>query len=382
MKIDFKIDKKKFKREYQERRPHLMKNAAHVQDIMWEDISDIISRCDPQSENFRITSPKGNLPKEFYVHTYFHVGDLRRVLNKTAFYKYLHEGSTVVANHIYDEPVFNAYAKEIAQFTDRQTVTSAYIAFGNVDSYKAHWDSRDVFAVQIKGRKRWTVYEPSFEAPLYMHQSKYIEDKYPCPQDPCLDFILEEGDVFYIPRGWWHNVSPLGEPTVHLAIGTFPAFAVDYIRWIFRELPEILDARKALENFDEDAKTLESLGAHILKKLNDPNSYQEFMEAHLENQIIETRLNLRKLGDPGGKALKNNDKLRFNTLRSDISSEFFITGDGKIYFSDEIRMVCNFLTEHPEIEFSELLKKFPMMPEKQLSDLLHQLALHGAIEIL
>ena len=151
MNIDFKIDAEEFKKKHQELIPLIIKGAIDPSKIGWVDVNEIISRCDPQSEHFRVSFPNGNIEKERYVHTYFHVGDVRRELNKPALYGLLQQGGTLVANHIYDEPRFNDYAKDVAQFTGRQTVTSAYIAFGKTDSYREHWDSRDVFAVQLKG---------------------------------------------------------------------------------------------------------------------------------------------------------------------------------------------------------------------------------------
>ncbi|MBN3743936.1 cupin [Burkholderia sp. Se-20373] len=382
MQIDFKIDVDEFKKKYQERMPLIIKGSLDTSNVLWSDINDIISRCDPQSENFRVSFPNGNIEKKQYVNTYFHIGDVRRKLNKPALYNLLRQGGTLVANHIYDEPKFNDYAKDIAQFTGRQTVTSAYIAFGKTDSYRAHWDSRDVFAVQLKGRKRWVVYKPTFDAPLFMHQSKFIEDRYPCPAEPHMDFVLEEGDVFYIPRGWWHNVTPLGEPTVHLAIGTFPAFAVDYVKWVFRELPDCIHARMALEDFEQDAETIHTLSKHIYDRMNDPACYRAFMEAHVGEQILETRLNLEKLGDASITALELDNEIRLNVLRTDISDEYFVTGSGKVWLQDELRPVRDFLVTHPRFKVSQLHEKFPDYSHRQLSEVLHLLATNGTIEVL
>ncbi len=382
MAIDFKISAESFKKEYQERLPFIIKGAVDTSNVQWSDINDVIARCDPQSENFRVSFPSGNIDKDKYVRTYFHVGDVRKELDKPALYGYLRDGGTLVANHIYDEPVFNDYAKDVAQFTGRQSVTSAYVAFGETDSYRAHWDSRDVFAVQLKGRKRWVVHAPSFEAPLYMHQSKYLEHKYPCPETPYLDFVLEEGDVFYIPRGWWHNVTPLGEPTVHLAIGTFPPFAVDYVRWIFRQLPESIHARAALENHEQDRETLKALSEHICHLMNDPVQYQAFMESHVGDQVLETRLNLETLGDVHVSAIADDAPLRFNVLRSDLAEDYLVTSNGKVSFKDELRVLKDFLVSQPFTTVADIAAHLPDTPRQQIAELVHLLASKGVVEIL
>lgn len=382
MNIDFKISAESFKRDYQEKHPFIIKGALDTTAIRWSDINDIIARCDPQSENFRVSFPSGNIAKEHYVRTFFHVGDVRKKLDAPALYSYLRKGGTLVANHIYDEPLFNDLAKDIAQFTGRQTVTSAYIAFGETDSYRAHWDSRDVFAVQLKGRKRWVVHAPSFEAPLYMHQSKYLEDTHPCPDTPALDFILEEGDVFYIPRGWWHNVTPLGEPTVHLAIGTFPPFAVDYVRWIFRQLPDCPHARVALENHEQDATTVKALSEHISRLLNDPAQYQAFMQSHIADQVLETRLNLEHLGNSNINTLDAATRLRFNVLRSDLADDYVVTSQGKVAFRDELATLKPFLEHSPLTTVAKIEGHLAHLPRSQVAELIHLLASKNVLEVL
>jgi len=382
MAIDFKISAEEFKKVYEELKPLVIKNALNTKDIQWTDVNEIISRCDPNSENFRVSFPSGNIPKEDYVHTYFHVGDVRRKLNKPAVYKFLRKGGTLVANNIYDEPKFNDYAKDIAQFTGRQTVTSAYVAFGETDSYREHWDSRDVFALQLVGKKRWVIYEPTFDAPLYMHQSKYLEHEHPCPDTPCMDFVLEAGDILYIPRGWWHNVTPLGEPTVHLAIGTFPAFAIDYAKWIFRSLPNSLPARHALDSYEKDAEKIRALSDHIYTQMNDPASYKNFMETHFGEQVLETRLNLEKLGDATIENLQSEDQIRFNVLRSDLSEDYLVTSEGKVWLKDELKPVRDYLVENPVIHISQLETRFPNYSKSELSEALYVLATNGVVEIL
>ncbi|WP_282875926.1 JmjC domain-containing protein [Pseudomonas peli] len=381
MTIDFKVSAKSFKKEYEERLPLVMRGAFDASGVRWSDINDIIARCDPSSENFRVSFPGGNVAKEKYVRSCFHIGDLRRELIQPVIYDYLRQGGTVVANHIYNEPAFNDFAKEVAQFTGRQTVTSAYVAFGKTDSYRAHWDSRDVFAVQLKGRKRWVVYEPSFPAPLYMHQSKYLEQEYPCPDKPYLDFVLEEGDIFYIPRGWWHNVSPLDEPTVHLAIGTFPAFGVDYVRWVFGQLPHVNHARAAMENFERDAGTIRALSDHISQFMNDPANFQAFIESHVGEQILDTRLNMEQLGDAHVKALSGHTRLRLNVLRSDLADHYLVSSNGKFSFKDELVALKTFVTDNPQTSVAEIERNFPEYSATELSELIHLLATQGVLEI-
>ena len=41
------------------------------------------------------------------------------------------------------------------------------------------------------------------------------------------DFMLEDGDALYVPRGCWHDVSAVGEESLHLTLGFNPANGID-----------------------------------------------------------------------------------------------------------------------------------------------------------
>ncbi|MDA3556169.1 cupin domain-containing protein [Acinetobacter sp. AOR15_HL] len=381
MLINLNMPYSHFRENYQEKQPFVFKQAVKKNNVTWSDINEIINRCDASSNDFRVSFADGNVPKERYIQTYYNIGVLHKKIIKSKFYDFLKKGATIVANNIFDEPKFNDFAKEIAQYTGRQTITSAYIAFGNKDSYRAHWDSRDVFAVQLMGRKRWIIYKPSLELPLYMQQSKDFEQDYPCPEEIFMDVTLEEGDILYIPRGWWHNPSPLGEPTVHLAIGTFPAFAIDFVTWIFKNLPENYSARVALENYEFDKEELEKLSEHIRDSIINEEKYKQFMEEFFTNQRLESRLNIETLGNENTNWIPKNKLIRFNTFRVDFHDEYLITSDGKISFKNELLKLKDFIINHKILPIQKILDEFKLMDKSKIEETLYYLAQQNFIEI-
>lgn len=136
------------------------------------------------------------------------MGRTRYRFVKPAIYHHLKQGATIVYNRINNEPFVDSLAKQISHFVQAPTIVSRYLAFGSDASFKSHWDTRDVFAVQLIGKKHWSLYKPNFESPLYMQQSKDID--VPEPTVPDMEVVLEAGDILYIPRGWWHNPIPMG----------------------------------------------------------------------------------------------------------------------------------------------------------------------------
>lgn len=71
-----------------------------------------------------------------------------------------------------------------------------------------------------------------------MHRSKDMPEYDPNLDDVYMDIVLEAGDILYLPRGWWHDPVPVGEETVHLAVGVFPAYVNNYLTWIAQNMVE------------------------------------------------------------------------------------------------------------------------------------------------
>ena len=57
---------------------------------------------------------------------------------------------------------------------------------------------------------------------------------------------LNDGDVLYIPRGWWHEAFPLGEPSLHLTVSLTPPTAMDYLGWVMARLRNHAELRASL----------------------------------------------------------------------------------------------------------------------------------------
>ena len=80
-----------------------------------------------------------------------------------------------------------------------------------------HYDTHDVFSLQVAGEKRWLVYEPAWELPL-KHQ-RYKAETMGEPGEPVLDVTLQAGDTLYLPRGWLHEAKTSETDSLHLTVG-------------------------------------------------------------------------------------------------------------------------------------------------------------------
>jgi hypothetical protein len=73
-----------------------------------------------------------------------------------------------------------------------------------------------------------------------------IEAPPPPSGPPAWEGILQDGDVLYVPRGWWHEAFPLNEPSLHLTVSLTPPTAFDYLGWAMSQLRHHAELRASL----------------------------------------------------------------------------------------------------------------------------------------
>lgn len=381
MEINFNISPCDFLEQYQEKKPLLVKSAASISKFSWRDVNELFERGDVASDDFKL-SFDGIRPKHEYVERYYDIGTLRHRLIKPVVYEYLRKGATLITNKIKNEPKVSQFSRQVAEFTGRQVVSSAYVAFGQKDSFRCHWDTRDVFAIQLIGRKRWIVYEPSLESPLYTQQSKDYEQQYPCPPEPYMDFILEPGDVFYLPRGWWHNPLPLGEPTFHLALGTFPAYTMDYLSWVMKHMQGFLDARQSLSHWEEDQDTLTSVSEHLNAFINDPLNYRRFMDEFTGAIRVESTLALEKFGDPNAAPISGYTGIRLSANQPyGLADHYVIANGAKLNLDEQGIRLIRCISDCPGISLSDLSSRLPDVATEKLHQLVTELCRQDVLEL-
>jgi hypothetical protein len=105
-----------------------------------------------------------------------------------------------------------------------------------------HFDYAPSLTAQVQGRKRWTLFPPDDKANLYkypwpgalshfsrVNSFEKLSDFAAFPRLRCtrpIEAVVEEGQMIYVPEGWWHHVEVL-EPSIslHFSWKTWPLFA-------------------------------------------------------------------------------------------------------------------------------------------------------------
>jgi ribosomal protein L16 Arg81 hydroxylase len=93
---------------------------------------------------------------------------------------------------------------------------NVYLTPPGAQGFGAHYDTHDVFILQVAGSKRWRLYGSRVELPLPDNPSPYPG---PDPGRPKADFVLRAGDLLYIPRGCVHDALTSDSISLHVTLG-------------------------------------------------------------------------------------------------------------------------------------------------------------------
>ena len=294
--IDFGMSPQQFREGLLEKNTHLFRGALLERTFGWPDLDQVLNVMEPSQPMFQIFKD-GLVPEEVYTEPAVELGLQHRRLNKDRFAQVMNAGATVVLNRMESFSVIaRRLCLEASRFTGHQTIGNGYLTLGGSGTFGKHWDTHDVFAVQLMGRKRWRVFAPTFPYPLSTHTSQGVQQT--APSTPVLDCVLETGDVLYIPRGWWHQVIPIDGASFHLSVGVYVPTMLEYVLWACqRYLPAELIARKGLSatQLSELSKDLTALGQAVTAAVANPAHVTEFKRSLADLQKPPSAMDLALL---------------------------------------------------------------------------------------
>lgn len=274
--IDLAISNEEFQEHYFERAPYFRTNAIRNIEVTWRELSACIYSWDMSAGGF-IVHQDGVVPPPYYTERYQDVELIRTRLVPKKLEEKLSTGATLVLNRLERKiPGIGELCSALARITLEKTVANGYVAFGGQGTFGKHWDTHDVFAVQLLGKKLWRVYPPTFALPLPTQRSR--DFKKDCPAEPVIEQVMNAGDVLYLPRGWWHEAMPIeNTPTFHIAAGIHTAKTVDYIQWAIQEvMPKHIEARRSFTISGSKNVYIQELMSLMVKELMKPELIERF----------------------------------------------------------------------------------------------------------
>jgi bifunctional lysine-specific demethylase and histidyl-hydroxylase NO66 len=132
------------------------------------------------------------------------------------------EGATLVLQGLHRLwPPLIDYSRRLGAELRRPLQVNAYLTPPGSQGFSTHYDTHDVFVLQVDGTKRWRLHAPVLADPLEKQAwgGRADEVSATAQGEPDLDVVLAPGDALYLPRGWLHSAEALGARSLHLTIG-------------------------------------------------------------------------------------------------------------------------------------------------------------------
>jgi len=205
----------------------------------WTDLNRILTWHPPPQPQVRLFQEGNMVDLRRYIDG--PVGNLR--LNPGGLITLLAQGATMIIDGV--QEVAPSILDLTSSFEDVLSCTCAanlYAGWRTQKGFNVHWDAHEVFALQLSGRKRWQVFAPTRIDPL----ADDIETAQPPNVPPIWEGILSDGDVLYLPRGYWHVAYPLDEPSLHMTWSAHTFTGVEFLQWWIRTLRSHPEARTSL----------------------------------------------------------------------------------------------------------------------------------------
>ena len=139
-------------------------------------------------------------------------------------------GATVIFNQLHTRvPALARLCVALGRRFSSRIQTNVYLTPPDAQGFAPHWDTHDVFVLQISGTKRWSIYDTQVRLPL---RGQRYEPGTP-PGDVSDEFELGPGSAVYLPRGLMHSARSTDRPSLHVTLGltafTWAEFLVESV---------------------------------------------------------------------------------------------------------------------------------------------------------
>jgi bifunctional lysine-specific demethylase and histidyl-hydroxylase NO66 len=191
--------------------------------------------------------------------------ELDDVIDPGRVYDHFSQGATIVlqALHRYWSPLSH-FCRELEMALTHPVQVNVYLTPPSSRGLDIHYDTHDVFVLQISGVKHWAVYGESFRYPLANQKRK---GKITDPGEPLIDVELKPGDSLYIPRGFLHGAETVERESAHLTIGILSYTWIDVINELMGRASDQVSLRESLP--PGFAHSPEGIGQEIPEKLEE-----------------------------------------------------------------------------------------------------------------
>jgi len=307
-------------------------------------------------------------------------------IDPVAVFKLFSKGTSIVLSNMQRKlPKLTALCRSLTAETSIPFQTNLYLTPPRSQGFRLHYDTHDVFILQIAGSKNWRIYDSPVELPArgrgysaYKQEPGALSDK----------FVLQQGDLLYMPRGWYHEAISDESTSLHITLG---ANSVTWSDFLFEALAlaclKDVSFRRSLPvgftNPGFDVSQAKNEFRKLLDALPDKIDFEStlngFANELIRNQGPETRdqlfnvIEIDRLGM--GSIIKKRPDLiyRFDNTADGVS---LTCSNNEILFPEPTRESLDYIFSHDIVQVSQI--PGPLDTEGKLT-LAKRLVLEGLV---
>ncbi len=299
-------------------------------------------------------------------------GEQTERLNPIRLQQFIKEGATLVINRIdeFQTSIFDL-CKDISQIFFVPIHANLYLSSGEKEGFGLHWDDHDVLVLQIEGTKKWEINGFSRKFPLF-RDSKDANH----PNGKSTELLLKKGDALYIPRGLWHKVTSIGEPSLHLTFSINTLTGIDLLKWVSDNLLNEQLFRENLPLFGTEGERrdyIDEISILISNQLRNYNIIDNFFDFNKANYNPKPNYSL-----PLTISSETNNKYIFTgayaILNTSNQSHIEYYSLGKVWtFEIGYKELVKHIVEGNEFTIAEIENLVESSIRNQVKDLIYQL---------
>jgi ribosomal protein L16 Arg81 hydroxylase len=139
------------------------------------------------------------------------------VVDTTRLFQQFAEGGTIVFNQLQSYvPSLMELCRSLERDLSTRFQTNIYTTPEKAQGFPTHYDSHDVFILQVHGVKHWLLYNTPIELPF--RGQPFRRDETP-KGEVTQEFDMHPGDMLYLPRGVMHDAQTREGETMHITLG-------------------------------------------------------------------------------------------------------------------------------------------------------------------
>ncbi|WP_235561814.1 cupin domain-containing protein [Brevundimonas sp. Root608] len=173
-------------------------------------LNDRLAEMDLREGMVEMTNARSPVDRSDYV--------ANGVVDRVALARGYRNGATLVVNQLqHSDKRLADFCRALEQALSCHIQTNIYLTPPGEQGFRTHYDSHDVFVLQVEGEKTWRLYDEPAASPYRGEKFRSGEH---AAGEASHSFVLRKGDCAYIPRGYFHDAANLGDgPSLHITVG-------------------------------------------------------------------------------------------------------------------------------------------------------------------